>query len=75
MALKETKESTGLPKALQDYTYSKVKDLGAIRNLQYADNICCVGVNCSYSIEAQKESISDVLKARNLDLNEAMTEE
>ena len=48
---------------------------GQLIPLQYVDNICWLGINCSHQIEQIKAEIPSILERRNLKINETKTEE
>ena len=64
-----------LPPHLRDHCYSKLQSTGSLIQMQYADDIGWLGMNCSHRIEQTKKEIPDILSKRNLIINEAKTEE
>ncbi len=66
---------TELPPHLRDHCYSRMQRTGTIIPLQYADDICWVGLNCEHSINNIKKFIPDALSSRNLSVNHQKTEE
>lgn len=64
-----------LPSHLRDHCYSKLERTGVMIPLQYADDICWLGMNCNHSIDNIKRKIPEMLKERNLMINPDKTEE
>ena len=73
--LSKIKETPGLPREVQDHSYAEYTDSGVLINLQYADDICWVGGNCSGAIELLKQQIPEILSEHDLLINLAKTEE
>ena len=64
-----------LPPHLRDHCYSNLQRTGTLIPLQYADDICWLGMNCKHNIERVREEIPEKLKDRNLLINQEKTEE
>ena len=60
---------------LRDHTYSTNLRTGTLIPLQYADDICWLGMNCSHGINNIKQTIPNALNSRNLLINNEKTEE
>ena len=58
-----------LPPHLRDHCYSKLERTGQLIPLQYADDICWLGINCSHEVERIKTEIPSILERRNLMIN------
>lgn len=50
-----------------------IKGYGILTDVQYADNICWVAVNCPHRIERQKSMIPSALAGWNLQINKSKT--
>ena len=59
---------------LRDHCYSKMQRTGTLIPLQYADDICWLGMNCKHSVEQVEGTIPDILASRNLLINKEKTE-
>mgnify|MGYP001798179549 FL=1 len=64
-----------LPPHLRDHCYSSLQRTGTLIPLQYADDICWLGMNCKHSVESVREKIPQRLAERNLLINNDKTEE
>ena len=64
-----------LPPHLRDHCYSNLQRTGTLIPLQYADDICWLGMNCKHSVESVREQIPQKLAKRNLLINNNKTEE
>ena len=58
-----------LPPNLRDQCYSSLQRTGTLIRLQYADDICWLGMNCKQSVESVREKIPRRLAERNLLIN------
>ena len=63
-----------LPPHLRDHCYSNLQRTGTLIPLQYADDICWLGMNCKHSVESVREQIPQKLAERNLLINNDKTE-
>ena len=54
-----------LPPHLRDHCYSKLQSTGSLIQMQYADDIGWLGMNCSHRIEQTKKEIPDILSKRS----------
>ena len=70
-----TENHTELAPHLRDHCYSQLERTGTFIPLQYADDICWLGMNCDHSITSVKKEIPRKLAERNLLINEDKTEE
>ena len=60
---------------IRDHCYSTNNRTGLMIPLQYADDICWLGMNSSHTISDVKDTIPEQLAKRNLTINNAKTEE
>ena len=60
---------------IRDHCYANVRRTGMLIPLQYADDICWLGINSAHSIENIKKKIPGLLEKRNLIINNEKTEE
>lgn len=63
------------PPALADHAYFSNAPPGKMIPLQYADDICWIGINNREGINTIKETIPKLLSQRNLQINQGKTEE
>ena len=71
----DTENHPELAPHLRDHCYADMKRSGLLIPLQYADDICWLGMNCRHSLENVKNRIPGMLEQRNLMINHEKTEE
>ena len=70
----DTENHRELAPHLRDHCYSKLQRTGTLIPLQYADDICWLGMNCKHSVEQVEGTIPETLATRNLLINKEKTE-